>query len=108
MLYGLRESLNIVEEEGLENIFFLVITTWAEGVRAAVIEGWKLRRCAPRRRSGIRHFVSAIVVPEPINAAQVIDVAFRPYNLGAHAGAFQGRGQGVSHRPPGRLQTNSC
>ena len=41
MLYGLRESLNIIYEEGLENIFprhhYL-----AEGVRAAILEGWKL------------------------------------------------------------------
>ncbi len=84
MLYGLRESLNIIEEEGLENIFHRH-TYLAEGVRAAVTEGWKLRLCAkaPKWNSDT---VSAIVVPEGINAAHVIDVAFRRYNLALGAG----------------------
>jgi alanine-glyoxylate transaminase/serine-glyoxylate transaminase/serine-pyruvate transaminase len=84
MLYGLRESLNIIEEEGLENIFFRHHYL-AEGVRAAVIEGWKLKLCAkaPKWNSDT---VSAVVVPEGINGAHVIDVAFRRYNLALGAG----------------------
>lgn len=84
MLYGLRESLNIIEEEGLENIFHRHHYL-AEGVRAAVTEGWKLRLCAkaPKWNSDT---VSAILVPEGINAAHVIDVAFRRYNLALGAG----------------------
>jgi alanine-glyoxylate transaminase/serine-glyoxylate transaminase/serine-pyruvate transaminase len=84
MLYGLRESLNIIFEEGLEAIFarhrYL-----AEGVRSAITEGWRLKLCAkaPRWYSDT---VSAIVVPESVNAAHVIDVAFRRYNLALGAG----------------------
>jgi alanine-glyoxylate transaminase / serine-glyoxylate transaminase / serine-pyruvate transaminase len=84
MLYGLRESLNIIEEEGLENIFFRHHYL-AEGVRAAVIEGWKLKLCA-KAPKWYSDTVSAIVVPDGINAAHVIDVAFRRYNLALGAG----------------------
>jgi alanine-glyoxylate transaminase/serine-glyoxylate transaminase/serine-pyruvate transaminase len=84
MLYGLRESLNIIDEEGLDNIIsrhhYL-----AEGVRAAVMKGWGLKLCAkdPKWYSDT---VSAIMVPEGINGAHVIDVAFRRYNLALGAG----------------------
>jgi alanine-glyoxylate transaminase/serine-glyoxylate transaminase/serine-pyruvate transaminase len=84
MLYGLRESLNIIEEEGLENILFRHHYL-AEGVRAAVMEGWKLKLCA-KAPKWYSDTVSAIVVPEGINAAHVIDVAFRRYNLALGAG----------------------
>jgi len=84
MLYGLRESLNIIEEEGLENIFFRHHYL-AEGVRAAVTEGWKLKLCAvaPKWYSDT---VSAIMVPEGINGAEVIARAFTRYNLALGAG----------------------
>lgn len=84
MLYGLRESLNLIEEEGLDNIIarhhYL-----AEGVRAAAIEGWGLKLCAndPKWYSDT---VSAIMVPEGIDGAHIIDVAFRRYNLALGAG----------------------
>jgi alanine-glyoxylate transaminase / serine-glyoxylate transaminase / serine-pyruvate transaminase len=83
LLYGLRESLAIVFEEGLENIFARHHRL-AEGVRAAV-RAWGLKLCAkaPRWYSDT---VSAIMVPEGKNAADVIDVAFRRYNLALGAG----------------------
>jgi alanine-glyoxylate transaminase/serine-glyoxylate transaminase/serine-pyruvate transaminase len=84
MLYGLRESLNIIFEEGLETIFFRHHYL-AEGVRAAVQEGWGLKLCA-REPKWYSDTVSAILVPEGINAAHVIDVAFRRYNLALGAG----------------------
>jgi alanine-glyoxylate transaminase/serine-glyoxylate transaminase/serine-pyruvate transaminase len=84
MLYGLRESLNIIFEEGLEDIFFRHHYL-AEGVRAAVLEGWRLKLCA-REPRWYSDTVSAIVVPEGINGAHVIDVAFRRYNLALGAG----------------------
>jgi alanine-glyoxylate transaminase / serine-glyoxylate transaminase / serine-pyruvate transaminase len=84
MLYGLRESLNIIFEEGLETIFFRHHYL-AEGVRAAVLEGWGLKLCA-REPKWYSDTVSAILVPEGINAAHVIDVAFRRYNLALGAG----------------------
>jgi alanine-glyoxylate transaminase/serine-glyoxylate transaminase/serine-pyruvate transaminase len=84
MLYGLRESLNIIFEEGLEAIFFRHHYL-AEGVRAAITRGWGLKLCA-REPKWYSDTVSAIVVPEHVNAAHVIDVAFRRYNLALGAG----------------------
>jgi alanine-glyoxylate transaminase / serine-glyoxylate transaminase / serine-pyruvate transaminase len=84
MLYGLRESLNIIAEEGLEAIFFRHHYL-AEGVRAAVTAGWGLKLCA-RSPKWYSDTVSAILVPDGINAAHVIDVAFRRYNLALGAG----------------------
>src|SRR5437763_1026286 len=80
MLYGLRESLAIKSEEGLDNIFARH-QRLAEGVRAAVRAwggGLKLCAKAPKWYSNT---VSAIMMPEGTNAADVIDVAFRRYNL---------------------------
>jgi alanine-glyoxylate transaminase/serine-glyoxylate transaminase/serine-pyruvate transaminase len=51
MLYGLRESLTMLLEEGLENVFYRHRYI-AAGVRAAVLEGWK--PAARPRRSGAR------------------------------------------------------
>ena len=99
MLYGLKESLHILlEEEGLDNVFARH-SYLASGVRAAVQEGWRLKLCAkePKWNSDT---VSAILVPDGINGAHVIDVAFRRYNLALGRGPQQGRRQAVSHRPP--------
>jgi alanine-glyoxylate transaminase/serine-glyoxylate transaminase/serine-pyruvate transaminase len=84
MLYGLRESLNIIFEEGLEDIFSRH-TYLAEGVRAAVTEGWGLSLCA-KAPQWYSDTVSAVMLPEGINGAHVIDVAFRRYNLALGAG----------------------
>ena len=84
MLYGLRESLDLIFEEGLEEIFFRHHYL-AEGVRAAVTRGWRLALCA-REPKWYSDTVSAVVVPEGINGAHVIDVAFRRYNLALGAG----------------------
>ena len=73
MLYGLRESLDIIFEEGLEQIFFRHHYL-AEGVRAAITRGWRLALCA-REPRWYSDTVSAVVVPEGINGAHVIDVA---------------------------------
>jgi alanine-glyoxylate transaminase/serine-glyoxylate transaminase/serine-pyruvate transaminase len=84
MLYGLREALNVIFEEGLEAIFFRHHYL-AEGVRAAVTTGWGLKLCA-KEPKWYSDTVSAVVVPEGINGAHVIDVAFRRYNLALGAG----------------------
>jgi alanine-glyoxylate transaminase/serine-glyoxylate transaminase/serine-pyruvate transaminase len=83
MLYGLRESLAIIFEQGLDSIFARHHRL-AEGTRAAV-RAWGLRLCAraPQWQSDT---VSAVMVPEGSNAADVIDVAFRRYNLALGAG----------------------
>jgi alanine-glyoxylate transaminase / serine-glyoxylate transaminase / serine-pyruvate transaminase len=84
MLYGLRESLAMLTEEGLENVFHRH-SYLAGGVRAAVLEGWKLKLCAtaPHWYSDT---VSAIMVADGINGADVIARAFKRYNLALGAG----------------------
>jgi alanine-glyoxylate transaminase/serine-glyoxylate transaminase/serine-pyruvate transaminase len=91
MLYGLREALAMLFEEGLDNVFarhrYL-----ASGVRAAVLDGWKLQLCAtaPKWYSDT---VSAVMVPEGFSGADVIARAFRRYNLALGAGLSQVAGK---------------
>ena len=90
LLHGLREALDILFEEGLDNVFarhrYL-----AEGARAAV-KAWGLELCAkePKWHSDT---VSAIMVPEGSNGADVIDRAYRRYNLALGAGLSQMAGK---------------
>jgi alanine-glyoxylate transaminase/serine-glyoxylate transaminase/serine-pyruvate transaminase len=84
MLYGLRESLTILAEEGLENVLRRH-TYLAGGVRAAVFEGWKLKLCATEPK-WFSDTVSAIMVPAGINGADVIARAYKRYNLALGAG----------------------
>src|SRR5213595_2738207 len=83
LLYGLRESLAIIAEQGLDNIFARHHRL-ADGVRAAV-RAWGLKLCA-KAPQWYSDTVSAIMIPEGTNAADVIDVAFRRYNLALGAG----------------------
>jgi alanine-glyoxylate transaminase/serine-glyoxylate transaminase/serine-pyruvate transaminase len=84
LLYGLVESLKMIDEEGLDNIFrrhhYL-----AAGVRAAVQQGWKLDLCA-KSPEWYSDTVSAIMVPEGVNGADVIARAYKRYNLSLGAG----------------------
>ncbi len=83
MLYGLKESIAMLLEEGLENVFARHHRL-AEGTRLAV-KAWGLELCAraPKWNSDT---VTAIMVPPGINGAEVIDVAYRRYNLALGAG----------------------
>jgi alanine-glyoxylate transaminase/serine-glyoxylate transaminase/serine-pyruvate transaminase len=96
MLYGLRESLDILFEEGLDRVFARH-QRLAEGVRAAV-RAWGLKLCAkaPKWHSNT---VSAIMMPEGMNGADVIDVAFRRYDLalGAGLGRMAGKLYRIGH-----------
>jgi len=91
MLYGLREALDMIFEEGLEDIFdrhqYL-----AEGVRSAIIDGWGLDLCA-KDPKWYSNTVSAVMLPEGINGAHIIDVAFRRYNLALGAGLSEVAGK---------------
>jgi alanine-glyoxylate transaminase / serine-glyoxylate transaminase / serine-pyruvate transaminase len=84
MMYGLKEALAVIAEEGLENIFARH-TYLARGVRAAVFEGWGLKLCATEPK-WYSDTVSAIMVPDGINGAEVISRAFNRYNLALGAG----------------------
>ncbi len=84
LLYGLRESLRMIEEEGLENVFARH-RLLASGVRAAVTEGWGLQLCATEAKWH-SDTVSAVVVPEGKDAVGVIARAATRYNLALGSG----------------------
>jgi alanine-glyoxylate transaminase/serine-glyoxylate transaminase/serine-pyruvate transaminase len=63
----------------------------AGGVRAAV-KAWDLRLCA-KEPKWYSNTVSAVMVPSKINGADVIDAAFRRYNLALGAGLSQVAGK---------------
>jgi alanine-glyoxylate transaminase/serine-glyoxylate transaminase/serine-pyruvate transaminase len=90
MLYGLREAIAMLEEEGLETVFARHHHL-ASGARAAV-KAWGLKTCAkePKWNSDT---VTAIMVPAGFNGADVIDRAYRRYNLALGAGLSQVAGK---------------
>lgn len=83
LLRGLRASLDLIFEEGLENIFARH-HRMAEAVRAAVA-AWGLKTCAqgPEWNSDT---VTAIMVPEGFDANEVIKIAYYKYDLSLGAG----------------------
>ncbi len=83
LIRGLRASLDLIAAEGLENVFERH-TRMASGVRAA-IDGWGLKLCAkePKWHSDT---VSAILVPEGIDANNVLKTAFYRYNTSLGTG----------------------
>ena len=83
LLYGLRTSLDILFEEGLEHVFARH-RRLAAGVREAVA-AWGLATCC-RHPRWYSDTVTAVMVPPDVNGAHVIDVAFRRYNLALGAG----------------------
>lgn len=83
MLYGMKESITMLLEEGLDNVFARH-RRLAEGCRRAV-KAWGLTLCA-REPRWYSDTVSAILVPPGFNGADVIDVAYRRYNFALGAG----------------------
>ncbi|KAK4522883.1 hypothetical protein GAYE_PCTG32G0773 [Galdieria yellowstonensis] len=90
LLYGLKESLAMLMEEGLENVYARH-RRLATGVRKAV-EAWGLKICCknPKEYSDT---VTAVVVPEGFDAQQVIRIAYEKYNLSLGAGLMKVRGR---------------
>ena len=90
LLYGLRESLDMLLEEGLDNVYARHHRL-AEGVRTAV-KAWGLALCAkdPKWNSDT---VSAIMTPPGVDGAQIISNAFKKYNLALGAGLGQMAGK---------------
>jgi len=91
MLRGLRASIDLLLEEGLENVFKRHYRL-AEGVRRAVVDGWRLDLCAaaPKWRSDT---VTAIKTPRNVNAAEVIHIAYHRYNVSLGAGLSEVAGK---------------
>jgi len=84
LMYGLVEALKMISEEGLDNVIarhhYL-----AEGVRAAVTQGWQLKLCAKEQRWH-SDTVSAVMLPEGIAGTEVIARAYHRYNLSLGGG----------------------
>lgn len=83
LIRGLRTSLDLLFEEGLDNVFARH-NRLANGVRAAV-DAWGLKLCAkePKWHSDT---VSAILVPEGIDSANVVKTAYYRYNTSLGVG----------------------
>ncbi len=96
MLYGLRESLRLISEEGLSQIFKRHHRL-AEGVRAAV-KAWGLKPVAklPKWYSDT---VTAIYTPPRYDARDVIEIAYYRYNisLGAGLSVLAGKAFRIGH-----------
>ena len=89
MLHGLRKSLDILLEEGMENVYARHHRL-AEGTRRAVA-AWGLKLCAqPGFESDT---VSAIVVPEDKDARDVISTAYQKYNISLGGGLTEVAGK---------------
>lgn len=84
LLRGLRASIDMLHEEGLDAVFARH-RHLAEGVRRAVFDGWGLSLCA-KDPHWYSDTVSAIVVPEGADAREVISRAYHRYNLSLGAG----------------------
>jgi alanine-glyoxylate transaminase/serine-glyoxylate transaminase/serine-pyruvate transaminase len=95
-LFGLRAALDLLFEEGLANVTARHHRL-GEGVRRAV-SSWGLKLCA-RDPKIYSDTVSAVVVPEGIDAKKVIDIAFRRYNLslGGGTGRLVGKVFRIGH-----------
>ncbi len=78
LMNGLKLSLQMLEDEGLDNVFARHARI-ATGVRKAV-EAWGLQLCAasPDLYS---NSVSAICTPEGFNATDIVNVAARDYGV---------------------------
>lgn len=83
LLRGLRASLDMIEAEGLENVFTRH-QRLANGVRKAV-SAWGLKLCAEEEKWH-SDTVSAILVPDDIDANEVIKTAYYRYGLSLGGG----------------------
>jgi alanine-glyoxylate transaminase/serine-glyoxylate transaminase/serine-pyruvate transaminase len=96
LMFGLRESLAMIAEEGLENVFARHRRI-ADGVRAAV-GAWGMRLCAARPEL-YSDSVSAIYAPKGFDSAALTDHAFRTYDMsfGVGLGEMAGRAFRIGH-----------
>jgi alanine-glyoxylate transaminase/serine-glyoxylate transaminase/serine-pyruvate transaminase len=96
LLYGLRESLDMLLGEGLAEVACRH-RRLAEGVRRAVA-AWGLRTVA-RDACHASNTVTAIRTPDGVDARAVIDRAFRRYDLalGSGLGELAGKAFRIGH-----------
>jgi alanine-glyoxylate transaminase/serine-glyoxylate transaminase/serine-pyruvate transaminase len=96
LLYGLREALRMLNEEGLEQVFARH-QRLAAAARAAV-EAWQLP-IACRRADEYSAVVTAVMMPEGHDANALRRVALDRFNLslGAGLGRLKGRAFRIGH-----------
>lgn len=96
LIRGLRASIDLLNAEGIDNVFARH-TRLANGVRAAV-DAWGLKLCAkePKWHSDT---VSAILAPEGIDSANIVKTAYYRYNtsLGVGLNKVAGRVFRIGH-----------
>lgn len=89
MIHGLRKALDLLLEEGLENVYARHHRL-GEGCRRA-IAAWGLKLCA--HEGFASDTVSAVVVPEDKDARDVISTAFNKYDISLGAGLTEVAGK---------------
>lgn len=96
IMYGLRESLKMLFEEGLDKVFARHFRI-AEGVREAV-GAWGLRLCA-KSPDLYSDTVSAVYVPEGYDSDALTDRAFEIYGVsfGVGLGQMAGKAFRIGH-----------
>lgn len=90
LLFGLEESLNMLLEEGMPEVAKRH-RIMGDGVRAAVA-AWGLKQCALRPEIA-SDTLTAVVVPQGVNAADVIAMAYRRYDMSLGAGLTEVAGK---------------
>lgn len=90
LLRGLRASLDMLAEEGLDNVFARH-RRLAEGVRRAVA-AWGLDLCA-RGPEWHSDTVSAILVPESFNSDDLVRHAYERYRMSLGTGLWKVKGK---------------
>ena len=106
LFHGLKASLARLEAEGLENVFARHHRL-AEGVRRAVAawEGCRLCAAAPKWHSDT---VSAIVVPETVDARDVIRIGYERYRASFGTGLSKVMGKVFRIGHLGDLNEGTC
>lgn len=96
LLYGLRESLDMLLEEGLTNVFARH-RRLADGCRAAV-KAWGLSLCATDP-AWYSDTVSTVMTPAGIDSNSIISTAYSRYDLslGAGLGQLGGKAFRIGH-----------
>jgi alanine-glyoxylate transaminase/serine-glyoxylate transaminase/serine-pyruvate transaminase len=96
LIRGLRASIDLINEEGLDNVFARH-TRLANGVRAAV-DAWGLKLCA-KEKKWHSDTVSAILAPEGIDSNAIVKAAYYRYNtsLGVGLNKVAGRVFRIGH-----------
>ncbi|CAI9785767.1 unnamed protein product [Fraxinus pennsylvanica] len=78
LLYGLRAALDLIFEEGLDNVIARH-GRLAKATRLAV-EAWGLKNCT-QKEEWFSDTVTAIVVPPYIDSSEIVRRAWKRYNL---------------------------